>query len=162
VFDFLRTAASFDLIILDPPPFVRRRRDVDPGLRGYKDINLQAMRRLAADGWLLTASCSQHVSRERFHDVVRAAAGDAGRALTVVSEWGHPPDHPVALAHPEAEYLKVLLLHGCGGRAEWCAQVSPRAAPAAIRFSWKRMYDVGLDRAGSGRASGSSSAANGS
>ncbi len=113
VFDFLRSAPpNLDLIVLDPPPFVRRRRDLDSGLRGYKDVNLQAMRRLAPGGWLLTASCSQHLPRPAFHEVVRAAAADAGRALTLVAEWGHPPDHPIALAHPEGEYLKVLLLHG--------------------------------------------------
>src|SRR5262249_35743217 len=83
------------------PPFGRRRRDLEPGLRGYKDVNLQALRRLAPGGWLLTSSCSQHLSRVRFREVVVAAAGDAARAVTVVAEWGHPPDHPVALAHPE-------------------------------------------------------------
>ena len=113
VFDVLRSApANLELIVLDPPPFVRRRRDLDSGLRGYKDVNLQAMRHLAPGGWLLTASCSQHLSRGGFHDVVRAAASDAGRVLTLVAEWGHPPDHPVLLAHPEGEYLKVLLLRG--------------------------------------------------
>jgi 23S rRNA (cytosine1962-C5)-methyltransferase len=113
VFDYLRSApASLEFIVLDPPPFVRRRRDLDAGLRGYKDVNLQAIRRLAPDGWLLTASCSQHLSRSAFHEVVRAAAADAGHPLAVVAEWGHPADHPVALAHPEGEYLKVLLLRG--------------------------------------------------
>lgn len=111
VFDVLRSApADLDMIVLDPPPFVRRRRDLESGLRGYKDVNLQAMRHVAQGGWLLTASCSQHLSRAAFHDVVRAAASDAQRAVTLVAEWGHPPDHPVALAHGEGEYLKVLLL----------------------------------------------------
>ncbi len=112
VFDMLRaTGDRYDLIILDPPPFVRRRRDLQPGLRGYKDLNLQALRRLAANGWLLTSSCSQHLSRAGFREVVAAAAADAGRVATVVGEHGHPPDHPVALAHHEGEYLKVMLLH---------------------------------------------------
>jgi 23S rRNA (cytosine1962-C5)-methyltransferase len=111
VFEFLRAAAEpFDLVILDPPPFVRRRRDLAPGLRGYKDSNLQAFRRLAPAGWLLTSSCSQHLSRTAFREVVAAAAADAGRAAQIVAEAGHPPDHPVALAHPEGEYLKVLVL----------------------------------------------------
>jgi 23S rRNA (cytosine1962-C5)-methyltransferase len=112
VFDFLRAGAErWDLIVLDPPPFVRRRRDLQPGLRGYKDLNLQALRRLAPGGWLLTCSCSQHLSRATFREVVAAAAADAGRPAVVVEETGHPPDHPVALAHSEGEYLKVLLLH---------------------------------------------------
>jgi len=111
VFEFLRQGAEpYELIVLDPPPFVRRRRDLAPGLRGYKDVNLQALRRLAPGGWLLTSSCSQHLTRAGFREVVAAAAADAGRVAEVVAEWGHPPDHPVLLAHPEGEYLKVMLL----------------------------------------------------
>jgi 23S rRNA (cytosine1962-C5)-methyltransferase len=110
VFDFLRDTSAFDLIVLDPPPFVRRRRDLSAGLRGYKDVNLHAFRRLAPAGWLVTSSCSQHLSRAAFREVVAAAAADAARPARVAAEWGHPADHPVALAHPEGEYLKVLLL----------------------------------------------------
>jgi 23S rRNA (cytosine1962-C5)-methyltransferase len=111
VFEYLREEREpFDLVILDPPPFVRRRRDLTAGLRGYKDVNLQALRRLAPDGWLVTCSCSQHVSRDAFRDVVSAAAADARRPARLVAAAGHPVDHPVALAHPEGEYLKVLLL----------------------------------------------------
>jgi 23S rRNA (cytosine1962-C5)-methyltransferase len=109
VFDFLRaTTERWDLVVLDPPPFVRRRRDLSSGLRGYKDVNLQALRRLAPGGWLITSSCSQHVSRASFREIVAGAAGDVGRVAVLVAEWGHPPDHPIALAHPEGEYLKVL------------------------------------------------------
>lgn len=109
VFEFLRAEREpFDLIVLDPPPFVRRRRDLDAGLRGYKDVNLQGLRRLAPGGWLVTCSCSQHVDRAAFRDVVAAAAGDAGRLLAVMAETGHPADHPTLVAHPEGEYLKVL------------------------------------------------------
>ena len=111
VFDFLRAGEDrYELIVLDPPAFVRRRRDLVPGLRGYKDVNLQAFRRLVPGGWLVTSSCSQHLPRAAFREVVSAAAADAGRAVQVVAEWGHPPDHPTALAHAEGEYLKVLLL----------------------------------------------------
>jgi 23S rRNA (cytosine1962-C5)-methyltransferase len=111
VFEHLRTERdTYDLVVLDPPPFVRRRRDLAAGLRGYRDVNRQAWRRLAPGGWLLTASCSQHLGREAFRDVVAAAAADAGRVATLVAEWGQPPDHPTALAHPEGAYLKVLLL----------------------------------------------------
>jgi 23S rRNA (cytosine1962-C5)-methyltransferase len=113
VFEWLREPGeAFDLIVLDPPPFVRRRRDRTSGLRGYKDVNLQALRRLAPGGWLLTCSCSQHLDRAGFRQVVTAAAADAGRAMRLVSEHGHPTDHPTALAHPEGEYLQALLLRG--------------------------------------------------
>jgi 23S rRNA (cytosine1962-C5)-methyltransferase len=113
VFDWLRAdSGAYDLIVVDPPPFVRRRKDVRAGLRGYKDVNLHALRRLTADGFLLTCSCSQHVTREAFRQAVLYAAVDAGRPVRVVAEWGHPPDHPVALAHPEGEYFKAMLLAG--------------------------------------------------
>ena len=113
VFEYLHgTRERFDLVVLDPPPFVRRRRDVDAGLRGYRDVNLQAFRHLAPGGWLFTSSCSQHLSRAAFREVVAAAAADAGRQPVVVAELGHPPDHPVAVAHPEGEYLKSLVLRG--------------------------------------------------
>lgn len=113
VFEYLHgTRTRFDLVVLDPPPFVRRRRDVDAGLRGYRDVNLQAFRHLAPGGWLFTSSCSQHLSRAAFRDVVAAAAADAGRQPVIIAELGHPPDHPVALAHPEGEYLKSLVLRG--------------------------------------------------
>jgi len=111
VFDWLRAGRDlFELIVLDPPPFARRRRDRDAALRGYRDLNLQALRRLAPGGWLLTCSCSQHLDRGSFREVVAHAAGAAGRPAQVVAELGHAPDHPTALAHPEGEYLKALLL----------------------------------------------------
>jgi len=75
-------------------------------------VNLQALRRLEPGGWLLTCSCSQHLDRDRFRATVVAAARDAGRPLQLVETHGHPPDHPSALAHPEGEYLKALLLRG--------------------------------------------------
>jgi 23S rRNA (cytosine1962-C5)-methyltransferase len=111
VFDHLRKdATSYDLIVVDPPPFVRRRADLVAGLRGYKDVNLQALRRLEPGGLLVTCSCSQHVSAEGFREAVMYAAGDARRPARVLAEWGHPPDHPVALAHPEGRYFKAMLV----------------------------------------------------
>ncbi len=111
VFDWLRAGRErFDLVVVDPPPFVRRRRDLDAGMRGYKDVNLQALRRLEPGGWMLTCSCSQHLDAAGFRAVVAAAAAAAGRPAQVVAAWGAPPDHPVALAHPEGGYLKALLL----------------------------------------------------
>ena len=77
--------------------------------------NLQAIRRLAPGGFLVTCSCSQHVSASAFRDVVAAAAADAGRPLRVVAAAGHAADHPVALGHPEGEYLTVLTLRAVDG-----------------------------------------------
>jgi 23S rRNA (cytosine1962-C5)-methyltransferase len=111
VFEWLReTREPFGLIVLDPPPFVRRRRDLRPGIRGYRDVNLQAMRRLAPGGWMLTCSCSQHLDRAAFRDVVVGAAAAAGLSMQLVGEYDHPPDHPTLLAHSEGAYLKAFLL----------------------------------------------------
>ena len=113
VFDWLREGereARWDLAIVDPPPFARRRRDQASAIRGYRDVNLQAFRRLAPGGWMLTCSCSQHLDRAAFREVVMHAAAAAGRAAQVVAELGHAVDHPTALAHVEGEYLKALLL----------------------------------------------------
>jgi 23S rRNA (cytosine1962-C5)-methyltransferase len=113
VFDWLREGEAgtvFDVVVCDPPPFARRRRDRDSALRGYRDVNLQAFRRLAPGGWMLTCTCSQHLDRAGFREVVMHAAAAAGRNAQVVAELGHPADHPTALAHVEGEYLKALLL----------------------------------------------------
>ena len=111
VFEHLRASVeTYELAVVDPPPFVRRRGDVAAGLRGYKDVNLHAVKRLVPGGLLLTCSCSQHVTRDAFRETVAAALGDAGRPGRVLAEWGHGPDHPVALAHPEGQYLKAMLV----------------------------------------------------
>ncbi|HXJ32522.1 MAG TPA: class I SAM-dependent rRNA methyltransferase [Candidatus Eisenbacteria bacterium] len=111
VFEYLRAEPDrFGLVVVDPPPFVRRRDDLAAGLRGYKDVNLQALRHVEEGGFLLTCSCSQHVPRDAFRDAVGAAAADARRPARIVAEWGHPPDHPVLLAHPEGRYFKAMLL----------------------------------------------------
>jgi 23S rRNA (cytosine1962-C5)-methyltransferase len=111
VFEYLRAERDVhDLVVLDPPPLVRRRVDLEGGLRAYKDVNLHALLRLAPGGLLLTCSCSQHVSRDAFRTAVGFAAVDARRVVRVLAEWGHPPDHPVLLAHPEGRYLKAMLL----------------------------------------------------
>ena len=111
MFSLLReTRESFDLIVLDPPPFVRRRQDLKSGLTGYKEINLQALRLLASGGQLLTFSCSQHVSAADFCQTVLFAAADARRNVRVLRHLGPSADHPTNLAHPEGTYLKGLWL----------------------------------------------------
>ncbi|HSE92068.1 MAG TPA: class I SAM-dependent rRNA methyltransferase [Methylomirabilota bacterium] len=105
-----RTRARFGLIVLDPPPFARGRTTLDAAARGYKEINLRAMRLLDRGGALATFSCSHHVSGGFFEEICRAAATDAGVRLRIVATLGQPADHPIVLTVPETGYLKGLLL----------------------------------------------------
>lgn len=108
---FLRDGdAAFDLLILDPPALVRQRKDVARGARAYKDLNLWGMRRAAPGALVFTFTCSQHVDAALFRKIVAGAAADAHRSASVLEQLGPGPDHPVALAHPEGEYLHGLLL----------------------------------------------------
>jgi len=113
-FDELRTLAAaherFGLVVLDPPPFTRRKDAVDAATRGYKEINLRGLRLLEAGGILATFSCSHHVTPELFEGVCRAAAGDSGVTVRVLATLGQGRDHPVLLAVPETRYLTGLLL----------------------------------------------------
>ena len=110
-FAYLReTKEVFDLIILDPPAFAKSRKDVERSARGYKEINLQAARRLCEGGMLATFSCSNPVSLELFEKIVLGAVRDAGKTAQLLRPLGAGPDHPVNLAHPEGRYLKGLLL----------------------------------------------------
>jgi 23S rRNA (cytosine1962-C5)-methyltransferase len=108
--DLEREGRRFDLIVLDPPSFTRRKTAVEPALRGYKEINLRALACLRPGGLLATFSCSHHVSPALFEDVCRAAAGDAGRAVRVRGVFRQAQDHPVLLTVPETGYLKGLWL----------------------------------------------------
>ncbi|MCC5838710.1 MAG: class I SAM-dependent rRNA methyltransferase [Opitutales bacterium] len=99
------SADTYDWIILDPPPFARNRAAVEGALRGYKELNLRALQRLPVGGHLATYTCSQHVDRATFREVLRSAAHDSGRTVTILSERRQPPDHPVRLDFPESEYL---------------------------------------------------------
>jgi 23S rRNA (cytosine1962-C5)-methyltransferase len=112
-FDLLRdwseTGAQYDTIVLDPPAFAKSKRAVDGALRGYKELNLRAIKMLRPGGILVTCSCSHHVSSEDFQAVVAAAAGDAGRRVRLLERRGAAADHPVVLTIPETEYLKCLI-----------------------------------------------------
>jgi 23S rRNA (cytosine1962-C5)-methyltransferase len=102
--------AAFEIIVLDPPSLARKRGDVEAATGGYKFLNLHALRHVRPGGFLLTFSCSQHLSIELFQKVVFGAAVDAGRKVAVLKRLGQPIDHPVSLHHPEGEYLKGLVL----------------------------------------------------
>lgn len=105
-----RTGARFGVIVLDPPPFARNRSAVDAAARGYKEINLRALRMLEPGGSLLTFSCSHHVSEALFEDICRGAAADAAVRIRVADRLTQASDHPVLLGIPETRYLKGLLL----------------------------------------------------
>ncbi|MBE3556611.1 MAG: class I SAM-dependent rRNA methyltransferase [Firmicutes bacterium] len=109
-FDLLRQLESagerFDLIILDPPAFAKGRKGVEGALRGYKEINLRAMRLLKPGGYLATSSCSQPVDWPAWNGMLGDAAADAHRLLQVVYRGGQAADHPILTAVPESAYLK--------------------------------------------------------
>jgi 23S rRNA (cytosine1962-C5)-methyltransferase len=112
VFDWFteHREASFDLIILDPPPFARSKDAVDGALRGYKELNLRALRLLAPGGILATYSCSHRVSEEMYLEVIEDAASDARREAVVLERTSQPADHPVLLNFPESRYLKGFII----------------------------------------------------
>ncbi|BBD09366.1 ribosomal RNA large subunit methyltransferase I [Desulfovibrio ferrophilus] len=101
---------TFDVIVLDPPKFVESRNQLQQACRGYKDINLSALRLLRPGGLLFTFSCSGLISDDLFQKVVAGAALDAGRDARIVRRFTQAPDHPVALNFPEGSYLKGLLV----------------------------------------------------
>lgn len=105
-----RERARFDTIVLDPPAFAKTRPALEAGLRGYKEINLRAMRLLAPGGLLFTASCSYHLSKPLFLEMLEAAAADSGRRMILRELRGQPVDHPEVLTIPETGYIKGALL----------------------------------------------------
>lgn len=113
-FELLRTwdaeGRRFDTIVLDPPAFAKSSRAIEGALRGYKELNLRALRMLRGGGTLVTCSCSHHVSRQALTEVVASAAADAGRTVRLLETRGAAPDHPEVLTQPETGYLKCLIL----------------------------------------------------
>jgi 23S rRNA (cytosine1962-C5)-methyltransferase len=112
-FDLLRdyddAGERFDTIVLDPPAFAKNRGAVEAALRGYKEINLRALRLLNPGGVLITCSCSYHVGEELFLGVLAEAARDAGRAVQIVEKRAQSRDHPILLTVPETYYLKCIV-----------------------------------------------------
>lgn len=111
MFEFLAAPGeAFDLIVLDPPSMARSQADVPQALKAYHKLNHDALRRLPCGGLLFTASCTGHVHRDAFLEMLVQAALRARRPVRLLAETHHAPDHPVALGHPEGRYLKGFLL----------------------------------------------------
>jgi 23S rRNA (cytosine1962-C5)-methyltransferase len=108
--DWSDSGEKFDAIVLDPPAFAKTLRAVEGALRGYKELNLRALRMVRPGGLLVTCSCSHHVSWSDLEGSVASAAADAGRRVRLRERRGAAPDHPVVLNLPETEYLKCLVL----------------------------------------------------
>ncbi len=100
---------GYDIAILDPPPFAKKKGHLSSASRGYKDLNLWAFRLLNKEGLLFTFSCSHHMSWDLFQKIVFSAALDSGKSVQLVGRMGHPWDHPINLSHPEGEYLRGLI-----------------------------------------------------
>ncbi|MEE9293108.1 MAG: class I SAM-dependent rRNA methyltransferase [Acidobacteriota bacterium] len=109
--DLDRRGERFDLIVLDPPAFTKSADAVHAARRGYKEINLRALRLASAGAVVLTSSCSYHIDGESFLQILREAAADARRDTVLIEQRGQAPDHPIHLHVPETRYLKCALLH---------------------------------------------------
>jgi 23S rRNA (cytosine1962-C5)-methyltransferase len=112
-FDLLKDYATsnhhYDTIVLDPPPFAKSKRDLEAALRGYKELNLRALKMLRPGGILVTCSCSYHVGQADFQEMLRSAALDAHRTLRLIEVRGQAKDHPILLNVPETSYLKCVI-----------------------------------------------------
>jgi 23S rRNA (cytosine1962-C5)-methyltransferase len=101
---------SFDVVVLDPPAFVKSRKVLKEAMKGYFTINRRAMELLRPGGSLITCSCSHHMEREMFRDLLANAAQQAGREMRLVEVRSQAPDHPVLVSMPETDYLKCFVL----------------------------------------------------
>ncbi len=112
VFAFLREyPLPYDLIILDPPAFAKKRQDVPSAMRGYRDINRLAIEKAPAGSWLLTCSCSAFIDEVLFQKIIFQASLAAGRNVRILHKHRQGADHPINVFHPETEYLKSLWLY---------------------------------------------------
>jgi 23S rRNA (cytosine1962-C5)-methyltransferase len=115
VFDFLSRLSlneprRYSMVILDPPAFAKSRKQLDDAARGYKEINLRALRLLEPGGILVTCSCSHHISEAMLLQIVAEAALEARKTLRILERRTQAPDHPILLTVPETLYLKCLIL----------------------------------------------------
>lgn len=108
--DYSAAGRQYDTLVLDPPAFAKSRKNLETALRGYKELNLRALKMLRPGGVLVTCSCSYHVSEGEFFEVVKDAAQDAHKIVRLVEKRGQAKDHPVLPTVPETAYLKCLIL----------------------------------------------------
>jgi 23S rRNA (cytosine1962-C5)-methyltransferase len=108
--DYATAGHQYDTIVLDPPAFAKTKRVLPTALRGYKELNLRALKMLRPGGVLVTCSCSFHVSEAEFLGMLGSAAADAGRRVRILDKRGQSQDHPVVLNMPETSYLKCMIL----------------------------------------------------
>ena len=100
---------KFDLVILDPPSFTKSKKNIPAALRGYKDINAAALRLIQPGGFLVSASCSHHITEDGFISAIEQAAVKAKRHIQLLEFSGAAPDHPIIPAMPETKYLKFAI-----------------------------------------------------
>ncbi|HVP51357.1 MAG TPA: class I SAM-dependent rRNA methyltransferase [Terriglobales bacterium] len=108
--DYAAAGRQYDTIVLDPPAFARSRRALQTALRGYKELNLRALKMLRPGGILVTCSCSYHVGEGEFVEMLASAAVDAHRSVRILEKRGQSKDHPVVLTIPETSYLKCVIV----------------------------------------------------
>jgi 23S rRNA (cytosine1962-C5)-methyltransferase len=113
VFEFLKQARLenqlYDIIVLDPPALIKRKKDFKQGYEAYRRLNHLALQVLSKNGILVSASCSHHLSRENLHEILRSSGRHIDRHLVFFASGGQGPDHPIDPAAPETEYLKTFL-----------------------------------------------------
>ncbi len=109
--DYSAAGRQYDAIVLDPPAFTRSKRNLDAAMRGYKELNLRALKMLRPGGILVTCSCSYHVSEAEFLDVITSAAMDAHRSVRIMEKRTQASDHPILLGVPESYYLKCAICY---------------------------------------------------
>ena len=107
--DYSVAGRQFDTIVLDPPAFAKTRKNLDTALRGYKELNLRALKMVRPGGILVSCSCSYHVSQAEFLQMISEAALDARKTLRILEVRGQAKDHPVLLTVPETSYLKIVI-----------------------------------------------------
>jgi 23S rRNA (cytosine1962-C5)-methyltransferase len=108
--DYASAGKQYDAIVLDPPAFAKSKKHLESALRGYKELNLRALKMLRPGGVLVTCSCSFAVSEDEFLLVLAEAAQDAHRSVRILEKRTQAMDHPILLGVPETYYLKCLIL----------------------------------------------------